>query len=131
MDLDDHRTSVKDCRDILMSQTFADFEFHAQDRNATRGTHAPNESHATDGDRQRLEVLAEIVRQCTWRQLLSNLCRGLEVEMRMNMLVKTNVHHGIQFSPNLGSRMQSNGQDTFLQPTIEVLDRSIAPGFVF
>ncbi len=27
--------------------------------------------------------------------------------------------------------MQSNRKDTFLQPTIEVLDRSIAPGFVF
>ena len=63
-----------------MSQTFADFEFHAQEGNATRRTNAPEEGHATNRDGQRLEVLAEIVRQCPWRQMFSNLGRGLEVE---------------------------------------------------
>ena len=51
-----------------MSLTFADFEFHAQDRNATRRTHAPEERHATDGDGQRLEMLAKVVRQSPRRR---------------------------------------------------------------
>src|SRR5512133_428698 len=114
-----------------MSQTFADLEFHAQDRNATRGTNASNEGHATDGDGQRLEVLAKVVRQGAWRQMFSNLCSGLKVEMGMNMLAKTNIHHGCQFAPDLRGRMQGNSEDAFLQPTVEVFDGAVAPGFVF
>src|SRR5512139_102002 len=113
-----------------MSLTFADFEFHAQDRNATRGTNAPKEGHATDGDGQRLEMLAKVVRQGARRKMFSNLGGGLKVEMRVNMLAKTNLHHGIQFAPNLRSRMQGNREDALLQPPVEVLHAAVAPGFV-
>lgn len=114
-----------------MSQTLADFEFHAQDRNATRRTNAPKEGDATDGDGQKLQMSVKVVRQGAWRQVFSNLRGSLKIEMRMNMLVETNVHHGCQFAPDLRGGMQGNGHQPFLQPSVEVLDGSIAPGFVF
>src|SRR5512146_2865471 len=107
-----------------MSQTFADFEFHAQDRNATRRTNAPNEGHATDGNRQSLEMSAKVVRQSAWQQIFSNLGGRLEIQIEMNVFVKTNVHHSCQFAPDLRGGMQGNSQQAFLQPTVEVLDRS-------
>src|SRR5512139_1988438 len=99
-----------------MSQTFADFEFHAQDRNATQGTNASKEGHATDSHRQRLEMTMKVVRQSAWRQVFPDLCSCLKVQLWMNMLVKTNLHHGCQFPTDLRSRMQGNCEDTFLQP---------------
>jgi hypothetical protein len=110
-----------------MRLTFADFEFHTQDRNATRRTNAPQESHPTDGDRRRLEVLAEIVRQGTRRQVFSNLCCGLKVQLGMNMLAETNLHHGCQFAPNLGSRTQRNREDALSLEVSHLLKFSALP----
>lgn len=130
IDLEEYGSSEKDCRDILMSQTFADLEFHAQDRDATRGKNAPNEGHATDGDGQRLEVSAEVVRQNPTHKVFANLGSGLEIQLRMNVLVKTSVHHRSQFATNLRRGMQRNNQEPFLQPAVEVFDGAVAPGLV-
>ena len=63
MDFEQHGASGKDRGDILMSQTFADFELYAQDRDATRGTHTPDKGHTTNGDGQGLQMSTKVVRQ--------------------------------------------------------------------
>src|SRR5215211_3021074 len=113
-----------------MGQTFADFEFHAQDRDATRGANASDKCYATKGDGQGLQVLTKVVWQRSSREVLSHLGGGLEIQVRMNVLVKTGIHHGTQFAPDLRGRMQRDNQKAFLQPTVEVFDRAVAPGFV-
>lgn len=65
-----------------MSQTSADFEFHTHDGNATRGTNAPEEGHVTNSDGQRLEVLAEVVRQGARQQIFVNWSSSMEIQLR-------------------------------------------------
>ena len=130
MDFEQHRASVQDRGDILMSQTFADFEFYAQDCDATGGTNTAEKGHTTDGNGHWLQMSTKVVRQRARRQVFSDLGSCLKIQMGMNVFVKTGVHHSTQFAPDLRGRMQEDGQEAFLQPTVEVFDGTVAPRFV-
>src|SRR6266542_5472027 len=110
-----------------MSQTFADFELYAQDRNTTRGTNAPKEGHTTNGDGQGFQMSTKVVRQSTRRKVFSDLGSGLKIQVGVNVFVKAGIHHRTQFAPDLSRRMQGDGQDALLQPTVEVFDGTVAP----
>lgn len=114
-----------------MSQAFADFEFHAQDGDASGGTHASEKGHPTDGDGQRLQMPREIVRQGARAEGLSDVGCGLEIQSRMDVLVKTSLSHRPQFAAHLSGRMQRDRKQAFLQPAVELFDGPIAPRFVF
>ena len=104
-----------------MSETFVDFEFDAQDRDATRGANAPNKRDTTDGDGHRLQMTMKVVRQRTGREVFADLCGGLEIEIGMNVFVETSVHHGCQFAPDLSRSMQGDDQDAFLASSKKTL----------
>ena len=73
----------------------------------------------------------KIVRQGARFEGLSDLGRGLKIQRGMDVLVKTSLHHRTQLAAHLRGRMQEDSKQTFLQPAVELLDRTVAPGFVF
>src|SRR6185295_1875229 len=91
--------------------------------------HAPYKADPSYTDRQRLLVGCEVVGQAPHLQGATHLCCRLEIQLWMDLLLETASHHRLQFATYLRGRMQLHGQQAFLQPAIEALDRAIAPGF--
>lgn len=56
-----------------MSQTIADFEFYAQDGDASGGTIAPEKGHMTDGNGQGFHMSTKVVKQSLRRHIFRML----------------------------------------------------------
>lgn len=126
-----HRASMQASRHVLMGPACAHAELDTQDRNTARASDPPEKAPPANGNWQRRLMHLNGRGQRARGQPASDLGRGLALEVRMEMFVETRSPQRGHFVPDLSGRRQGERNHALLQPAVELVERPIAPRFVF
>lgn len=127
-----HGSRAKRYLHILMGQSLVDVYLDSQNGDVSAWPHLADERDMTNRHRQWPKMTIEPSGQTAplRPKCASDFLSSPESQIGMHVFGQTDLHQGFQFAFDLARRPPTHGQQTCLQPAIEVLDRSVAPRFV-